>query len=160
MSNEVQHALYRPSKNVLGASMPRLHSQQQGKISKRCRGVEVHAAKDVDFADRAVGALPYLVPLFDGIKYGEMSHLPLSMLPDSNLLSVRSLMCVSCQLTQWSCNAGRFLFLQFPFLPRLLAPLNPLISFYFSFPFARCINPNSHFPNHTCSVRLPSMHRA
>lgn len=33
--------------------------------------------------------------------------------------------------------AGRFLFAQFPFLPRLLAPLNPLISFYFSFPFAR-----------------------
>ncbi|KAK9905955.1 hypothetical protein WJX75_009477 [Coccomyxa subellipsoidea] len=53
--------------------------------------------------DRAVGALPYFVPLFDGLKY------------------------------------GKFLFAQFPFLPRLLAPLNPLISFYFSFPFASLI---------------------
>jgi hypothetical protein len=34
-------------------------------------------------------------------------------------------------------RAGRFLFAQFPALARLLAPLNPLISLYFSFPFAR-----------------------
>ncbi|BDA47239.1 Protein TIC 20-v, chloroplastic [Coccomyxa sp. Obi] len=93
----------RSSKEMLGMSVPRSSSQQQGHTSRRCRGVQVFAAKDVDFADRAVGALPYLVPLFDGIKY------------------------------------GRFLFLQFPFLPRLLAPLNPLISFYFSFPFASLI---------------------
>lgn len=30
-----------------------------------------HAGRDVDFADRAVAALPYLVPLFDGLKYGK-----------------------------------------------------------------------------------------
>ena len=34
--------------------------------------------------------------------------------------------------------AGRFLFAQFPALANLLSPLNPLISLYFSFPFARC----------------------
>ena len=35
------------------------------------RFLRVHAGKDVDFADRAVATLPYLVPLFDGLKYGE-----------------------------------------------------------------------------------------
>lgn len=74
---DIQHALCRSSQELSGLRMPRLHPQQQGKTSRRCRGVQVHAAKDVDFADRAVGALPYLVPLFDGIKYGEMLHMPL-----------------------------------------------------------------------------------
>ena len=32
----------------------------------------VHAGRDVDIADRAVAAVPYLVPLFDGLKYGAM----------------------------------------------------------------------------------------
>ena len=27
----------------------------------------------MDIADRAVASLPYLVPLFDGLKYGELS---------------------------------------------------------------------------------------
>ena len=33
-------------------------------------GLAVHAGRDVDIADRAVSAVPYLVPLFDGLKYG------------------------------------------------------------------------------------------
>lgn len=47
----------------------------------------VRAGRSVDFADRAVASLPYLVPLFDGLKYGEfllcadasLSSLDLSM---------------------------------------------------------------------------------
>ena len=50
--------------------------------------------------DRVVGALPYLLPLFDGLRY------------------------------------GKFLFVQFPVLASVIAPLNPLIQLYFSVPFA------------------------
>ncbi|KAI8112112.1 hypothetical protein M9434_003436 [Picochlorum sp. BPE23] len=50
--------------------------------------------------DRVVGALPYLLPLFDGLRY------------------------------------GKFLFVQFPVLANVIAPLNPLIQLYFSVPFA------------------------
>ena len=34
----------------------------------------MQAGRDVDIADRVVGALPYLVPLFDGLKYGELDQ--------------------------------------------------------------------------------------
>lgn len=50
--------------------------------------------------ERVVGALPYLLPLFDGLRY------------------------------------GKFLFIQFPILANVIAPLNPLIQLYFSVPFA------------------------
>ncbi len=38
--------------------------------SRRQRGSTAVTAASVDFKDRAVAALPYLVPLFDGLRYG------------------------------------------------------------------------------------------
>ena len=137
----------------------------------------VCAGKDVDFADRAVATLPYLVPLFDGLKYGEgatgsachvtsqgisfcILHDDVQCLDACSLISqgrylsllrmmgeemVKADVCLSA--AQKAClprsrmgaviRAGRFLFAQFPALANLLSPLNPLISLYFSFPFAR-----------------------
>jgi len=43
----------------------------------------VRAGRSVDFADRAVASLPYLVPLFDGLKYGESFALCASRLKSS-----------------------------------------------------------------------------
>jgi hypothetical protein len=51
----------------------RLQSRQskgRGQRAQRC--LVIKAARDVDFADRAVASLPYLVPLFDGLKYGKI----------------------------------------------------------------------------------------
>ncbi|CAK0787784.1 hypothetical protein CVIRNUC_011006 [Coccomyxa viridis] len=84
-------------------SMSSTTSRRRANGRAHFRFLRVHAGKDVDFADRAVATLPYLVPLFDGLKY------------------------------------GRFLFAQFPALASVLSPLNPLISLYFSFPFASLI---------------------
>jgi hypothetical protein len=64
-------------------AIPGMHlssSGAQGRLSSgrqplrlqqpRRSSVTLHAGRDVDIADRAVSAVPYLVPLFDGLKYG------------------------------------------------------------------------------------------
>ena len=43
--------------------------------------------------------------------------------------------CVRCAGLRY----GKFLFLQFPLFGQILAPLDPLIRLYFSFPFARYV---------------------
>eukprot|EP01025_Chloroclados_australasicus_P017451 TRINITY_DN18910_c0_g1_i2.p2 TRINITY_DN18910_c0_g1~~TRINITY_DN18910_c0_g1_i2.p2 ORF type:complete len:230 (-),score=9.40 TRINITY_DN18910_c0_g1_i2:355-1014(-) len=53
--------------------------------------------------ERVIAALPYLLPLLDGIRY------------------------------------GRFLFMQYPVFAKLLAPLTPLIEFYYGFPLGSLI---------------------
>ena len=52
-------------------SMRSTTSRRRASGRAHFRFLRVHAGKDVDFADRAVATLPYLVPLFDGLKYGE-----------------------------------------------------------------------------------------
>jgi len=51
-------------------------------------------------ADRVISGVPYLLPLFDGLRY------------------------------------GKFLFVQYPIIAKIISPLNPLIQVYFSVPFA------------------------
>ena len=57
---------------------PLSSSMGQGMRMQHARrgGLTVHAGRDVDIADRAVSAVPYLVPLFDGLKYGTAVCLP------------------------------------------------------------------------------------
>ncbi|CAL5224866.1 g7624 [Coccomyxa viridis] len=98
-----QSTALRQHRHLSGAVSTATSSRNRGRTRGSLRCTPVCAGKDVDFADRAVASLPYLVPLFDGLKY------------------------------------GRFLFAQFPALANLLSPLNPLISLYFSFPFASLI---------------------
>ena len=46
------------------------HLTAQYRSRSLARGSIVVHSEQVDFKDRAVAALPYLVPLFDGIRYG------------------------------------------------------------------------------------------
>jgi hypothetical protein len=67
----------------------------------RERAVTVHSyRKDTTIPDRVISGLPYLLPLFDGLRY------------------------------------GKFLFVQYPIIAKIISPLNPLIQVYFSVPFA------------------------
>ena len=67
----------------------------------RERAVTVHSYKnDTTIPDRVISGLPYLLPLFDGLRY------------------------------------GKFLFVQYPVMAKIISPLNPLIQVYFSVPFA------------------------
>lgn len=75
-SNRAAHAYSdmscRQHRHMLGSrlsSTSSVWSRQHG----RATSTTVHAGRDVDIADRAVASLPYLVPLFDGLKYGELS---------------------------------------------------------------------------------------
>lgn len=57
---------------MLGGAVSGISSLgRQGNSRAAARSTMAHAGRDVDFADRAVAALPYLVPLFDGLKYGK-----------------------------------------------------------------------------------------
>lgn len=85
-----------------------------------------------DIADRVVASVPYLIPLCDGLRYGECNC----------MLRLNAADCqsgtFSSGLSIHGCNcAGKFFFAQFPAFARLLAPLNPLVSLYFGVPFAR-----------------------
>ena len=76
--------------------------------------VEAYRGGDPTVPDRVLAGLPYLLPLFDGLRY------------------------------------GKFLFIQFPIFGTILAPLNPLISLYFSVPFAGYVE----VVMHTCVSAL------
>lgn len=66
----------RLSRPMLGSSRHLLqHMHSGGTGCNRNSSLKLHAGRDVDFADRAVASLPYLVPLFDGLKYGELARL-------------------------------------------------------------------------------------
>lgn len=88
----------------------------------------------IDYADRAIASLPYLVPLFDGLKYGmQQTH---QALPEPSFSSppaphVARILSHGLEL------AGKFVFMQYPIFMRFLAPLDPLVRLYFGFPFAR-----------------------
>lgn len=66
-----QFLIHRSPKHLLGISSPSLQNNRHSLRGKR--SLQVQAERDVDFADRAVGALPYFVPLFDGLKYGDIA---------------------------------------------------------------------------------------
>ena len=86
-----------------------------------------------DIADRVVASVPYLIPLCDGLRYGECN----CMLKRICSSSVRAEpFHHGCQYPGCNC-AGKFFFAQFPAFARILAPLNPLVSLYFGVPFAR-----------------------
>ena len=94
------------------------------------------------------GALPYLVPLLDGIRYGE-SHWPWVLLP----LDMKLLLDMSCKLflhyshdvkavlvefsiaslIRWCglMRAGRYFFFQFPIAAQILSPIRPLLNIYY-----------------------------
>lgn len=78
-----------------------------------------------DVADRVVAAVPYLIPLCDGLRYGKWA-----VIQDFAEQGQQQ----HCSV---ACFAGKFFFAQFPAFARLLAPLNPLVSLYFTVPFAR-----------------------
>lgn len=62
----------RQNRHMLSGGVSILSSgRHRGRARASTRCTPVCAGKDVDYADRAVASLPYLVPLFDGLKYGE-----------------------------------------------------------------------------------------
>ena len=60
-------------------SMSSTTSRRRANGRAHFRSLRVHAGRDVDYADRAVATLPYLVPLFDGLKYGESDTITFSL---------------------------------------------------------------------------------
>lgn len=112
----------------------------------------VRAAEEAGIKDRAVAAAPYLVPLFDSLRYGAAQfRLALSLSFCSNLrrggllelcsfcecmlrrrLASRCSVFDACALSIATCSscAGKFALAQNPFLYKLLAPLDPLIRLY------------------------------
>jgi len=73
-------------------------------VLRRRGAVSVQArAEDLSVQDRVCGALPYLVPLLDGIRY------------------------------------GRFFIAQFPATAQILAPIRPLMNFYYGLPLASLV---------------------
>lgn len=91
------------------------------------------SSNEIDYADRAVASLPYLVPLFDGLKYGmEQRCTPITALCKQMHIKVSN-----ANLADNNIAAGKFVFMQYPIFMRFLAPLDPLVRLYFGFPFAR-----------------------
>ena len=61
----------RQHKHLLTGAVSTINSSRNKGRGRASSGwTPVCAGRDVDFADRAVASLPYLVPLFDGLKYG------------------------------------------------------------------------------------------
>ena len=63
--------LSRTTSHDLGCFSQAVPGRSPLRSSRRVRGSTITAAQSVDIKDRAVAALPYLVPLFDGLRYGE-----------------------------------------------------------------------------------------
>ena len=106
--------------------------------------VVARAGDGPDVKDRLAGAVPYLVPLFDSLRYGECGV---------NFMRGRCYQQRACdwaaaghvamavrmtamQFTAVCVRAGKFAMAQVPVIRQILAPLNPLISLYFGFPFS------------------------
>lgn len=77
-----------------------------------------------------LAALPYLLPLLDALPYGEQ------------LLQVHSLPACLNKSSQLTVNhafmlvTGRYIFLDYPYVARAMAPLGPLAMLYNGIPFA------------------------
>ncbi|KAL6783935.1 CPLD5 [Auxenochlorella protothecoides x Auxenochlorella symbiontica] len=86
-------------------SSPMVHHAARNQSAVPRGGLVLRAQRggNPQVADRVVSSLPYLIPLFDGLRY------------------------------------GKFIFVQYPAVQYVLAPLQPLISLYFGFPFASLV---------------------
>ena len=87
------------------------------------------AGKDdsIDFADRAIAGLVYIVPLLDSMRYGMVLH-----------ADIQPMCCVLASAIHLDhCTAGTFIFRQFPWVLQLLSPLLPVLKIYAGFPLGR-----------------------
>ncbi len=91
-----------------------------------------------DIGDRIIASLPYLLPLLDAIPFGERLERrrwrggTSFHSASGSVLKGRSPIHTTCPCA----HAGKFIFLEFPFVARAMAPLGPLASLYNGIPFA------------------------
>lgn len=101
-------------------------------VRRRSFAVSARYNSSPEIGERIIGSLPYLVPLFDGVK------LSWSFIR-AGMKACKATSCLQCCVRFAGLRYGKFLFLQFPLFGQILAPLDPLIRLYFSFPFARYV---------------------
>ena len=90
-----------------------------------------------ELPDRVIAALPFLLPLLDALPYGARFWGVHAVAAGGGTQARRPHTRLSQKQTT---NQGRYIFMQYPYVARILAPLAPLQALYTGVPFAGCVS--------------------